>query len=124
MSLSAQSTTPNAGTQATEDETEIVVRFSEESRQKQMLILFDKGMRVTPRTEDFSTLLSSFLANDCSQIHERDYSPIYIAMANEETRVQRESMNAFMSNDREAAWDCIAEGYHRCPLLILRKAFV
>jgi hypothetical protein len=101
-----------------QSENDILIRFTEEGREKVSCRLITKQLRAKSRG------WSGHISIDNSQVRESDYAPLYIAMANESTRVIQRSMASFISrNDRQTAWEYIAEGYRRCPFLILNKAF-
>jgi len=93
------------------------VCFSEDARSQEIAKKISRGY--VKRSRGF--LNTSILTSN--SINENDYSPLYIILANEAGTIQREAMMSLRRNDRNTAWNSIVEGYRRCPLLILRKAF-
>ena len=84
--------------------------FSEEAREKEHI-------RICHRDSSFERLLD----DPSSVVIDANYSQLYIAIANEAVKVQGDTMQIFLfNNDRRAAWEIIAEGYRRCPLLVIR----
>lgn len=94
------------------------IKFTQEGRSKVSCRLITKQLRAKSRG------WSGKISIDNSRVREIDYAPIYIAMANESARVEQETMASLRNhNDRQTAWECIAEGYRRCPFLILNEPF-
>ena len=87
--------------------------FSAEARDKENIRKFLMRQRQRSRSNTSFDVTSSL-------VFDADYSPLYIAMANEEVRVQSDAMQMMRCNDRRAGWEIIADGYRRCPLLVLR----
>lgn len=84
--------------------------FTEEAREKEHI-------RICRRDSSFERLLD----DPSSVVIDANFSQLYIAIVNEAVKVQRDTMQIFLfNNDRRAAWEIIAEGYRRCPLLVIQ----